>query len=378
MEAKDFAERFTSYRRDNGLTQEDVAEHLGITKAAVSKWECGHSFPDMSLMPEIASLFTISLDDLFGYSTFMDQSKINEVSQQSILMFATEPEKAMEYVRAQAKAHWSCPGLLRALALAVYSQIPQKPGSDKTPLEGEAFFYASEVERLFERTVQLDGARAISDVVPYATVLQMLGKGQMAKALIEPMVSQEPNLASLSFAQLLEKQGDRTEAIRVLQRGLLFSLLETASLLQALASMYDGDEERLAAVLDLGERLIADPEYISLSPVMMPSLTMVAAESAAQHGNQIEALKRLRKFAESLDACCEFLEHPKNPVLFDEVKDLMWQEDGPELQSARRDSVQTLRLSYADGLTNKKVWEPFATNAEFEEIVSTVKGAEYA
>ncbi len=66
MEAKDFAERFTSYRRDNGLTQEDVAEHLGITKAAVSKWECGHSFPDMSLMPEIASLFTISLDDSLG------------------------------------------------------------------------------------------------------------------------------------------------------------------------------------------------------------------------------------------------------------------------------------------------------------------------
>lgn len=374
MEAKDFAERFTSYRRENGLTQEDVADHLGITKAAVSKWECGHSFPDMALMPEIATLFAVSLDDLFGYSTCMEQSKIDDISQSAITMFLTEPEKAVEYVREQAKAHWSCPGLLHALALVVYSQVPQKPGFDMSPVEGEAYFYASEAERLFERMVQLNsaGSLPLGDIVPYATVLQWLGKGQEAKGLVEPLVSQEPNLAALSFAQLLEKQGDKKEAIRVLQRGLLFSLIESASILQILASLYSDDEEHLTAVYDLGRHFASNPDYRALSAFMLPIITMVVAESKAAHGKEHEALALLREFVNSLGECCDFIEQPHNPMLFDEVFDLMWKENDSELQITRRESAIAMRQAYKNRLTTEAVWKNLTDNAEFREIIGAI------
>ena len=378
MDAKDFAERFTLYRRDNGLTQEDVANHLGITKAAVSKWECGHSFPDMALMPEIATLFAVSLDDLFGYSTYMEQSRIDGISQSAIAMFLTEPEKAMEYVRGQAKAHWSCSGLLHALALVLYSQVPQKPGFNMSPVEGEAYFYASEAERLFERMIQLNGIGSLhfGDIVPYATVLQWLGKSQEAKSLVEPLVSKEPNLITLSFAQLLEKQGDKKEAIRVLQRGLLFSLIESASILQIMASMYSDDEEHLAAVYDLSRQFAANPDYQALSVFMLPIITMTVAESKVAHGKEHEALALLRELTRSLDECCDFIEKPYNPLLFDEVPDLTWEINNSELQTTRQESVMAMRQAYKNRLNTEAIWKSFADNAEFRKIVEAIGGAD--
>ena len=53
-------------RRDN-RTQEELAALLGVTAQAVSRWEGGGSYPDMELIPAIANVFGISIDELFGY-----------------------------------------------------------------------------------------------------------------------------------------------------------------------------------------------------------------------------------------------------------------------------------------------------------------------
>ena len=51
-------------RRRAGVTQEALAAHLGVSKAAVSKWELGQSLPDVSLLPRIAAYFSLTLDEL--------------------------------------------------------------------------------------------------------------------------------------------------------------------------------------------------------------------------------------------------------------------------------------------------------------------------
>ena len=53
-------------RQQQGLTQEQVAEHLGVTYQAVSKWENDTNTPDIALLPEIASLFGVLIDALFA------------------------------------------------------------------------------------------------------------------------------------------------------------------------------------------------------------------------------------------------------------------------------------------------------------------------
>ena len=57
-----------TYRLQKQVRQEDLAEYLGITTAAVSKWETEASTPDIALLPGIAAYFGVSIDDLFAIS----------------------------------------------------------------------------------------------------------------------------------------------------------------------------------------------------------------------------------------------------------------------------------------------------------------------
>lgn len=52
-------------RHQWGITQEALAERLGVTSAAVSKWERQLSCPDIALLPQMAEVFGVSIDDLF-------------------------------------------------------------------------------------------------------------------------------------------------------------------------------------------------------------------------------------------------------------------------------------------------------------------------
>ena len=56
----------TENRRRRGMTQDQLAEHLGVSKAAVSKWETEASYPDIFMLPKLASFFDISIDELMG------------------------------------------------------------------------------------------------------------------------------------------------------------------------------------------------------------------------------------------------------------------------------------------------------------------------
>lgn len=62
-----------AYRKEMNLTQEQLAEIMGVTVGAVSKWESGLSNPDIMLLPKLARLFGVSIDVLFSFE-LMDRS----------------------------------------------------------------------------------------------------------------------------------------------------------------------------------------------------------------------------------------------------------------------------------------------------------------
>ena len=56
-------------RKYRGMTQEDLADAVGVTRQSVAKWESGDSIPDLEKCKIIADLFGVSLDDLANYSS---------------------------------------------------------------------------------------------------------------------------------------------------------------------------------------------------------------------------------------------------------------------------------------------------------------------
>ncbi len=61
------ADQIRFYRRQEGLTQEQLAEAMGVSVAAVSKWEQGQSLPEIPMLMELADFFDLSVDALLGY-----------------------------------------------------------------------------------------------------------------------------------------------------------------------------------------------------------------------------------------------------------------------------------------------------------------------
>ena len=53
-------------RREHNMKQDELAEMLDVTPQAVSKWENGASMPDIALLPKLANIFGVTIDDLFG------------------------------------------------------------------------------------------------------------------------------------------------------------------------------------------------------------------------------------------------------------------------------------------------------------------------
>ena len=67
------------HRRRRNITQEELAEYIGVSKASVSKWETATTYPDITLLPQLATFFNISIDELVGYEPQMTKTDIRKL-----------------------------------------------------------------------------------------------------------------------------------------------------------------------------------------------------------------------------------------------------------------------------------------------------------
>ncbi|HEX3075615.1 MAG TPA: helix-turn-helix transcriptional regulator [Lachnospiraceae bacterium] len=105
-------------RREKGITQEELAAYVGVSKASVSKWETGLSYPDITLLPQLATYFNISIDELMGYSPQMTKEDIRKLYSRLASDFATKPFlEVLEECREVIKKYYSCFPLLLQIAI---------------------------------------------------------------------------------------------------------------------------------------------------------------------------------------------------------------------------------------------------------------------
>ena len=64
-----FKDNLVQMRKMLQMTQEDIAEKLGVTRQSVAKWEAGESIPDLDKCKQLADIFGVSLDDLANYES---------------------------------------------------------------------------------------------------------------------------------------------------------------------------------------------------------------------------------------------------------------------------------------------------------------------
>ena len=98
MNSEIFSQNLRRLRLEKKLTQEQLANILGISVQSVSRWECGNSLPDVMLLPDIARLYGVTIDDLYradakGYSSYAQRLlAVYEASGRSEDFIAAEQE----------------------------------------------------------------------------------------------------------------------------------------------------------------------------------------------------------------------------------------------------------------------------------------------
>lgn len=76
---KTMGQIITQYRKERGMTQKELAEHMNVTDKAVSKWERDQSCPDIHSVPKLAEALGVSVDDLMQ-STQTKHSSADELT----------------------------------------------------------------------------------------------------------------------------------------------------------------------------------------------------------------------------------------------------------------------------------------------------------
>lgn len=71
-----FSNQLTYYRKEMGLTQEQLAEKCNVSRQAVAKWESGASLPDLYMILTIADIFKITVDQLLNHTKTADDNNL--------------------------------------------------------------------------------------------------------------------------------------------------------------------------------------------------------------------------------------------------------------------------------------------------------------
>ena len=121
-------------RKENGFTQEELAEKLNVSRRTVSRWETGSNMPDLDILMELSDLYEVDLRDIL--SGERKSERMNEELKETVLQVADYSNE--EKTRLLRRMHWLfIAGLIGFATFLVITYL----GLDKTsPYEGIGSF----------------------------------------------------------------------------------------------------------------------------------------------------------------------------------------------------------------------------------------------
>ena len=224
-------------RQREGVTQEQLAEALGLTPQAVSRWENGTSLPDITLLPVLANYFNVTIDELMGVDICRRQAQLDEIlAHNDLLNREGRVEESVAYLREKVRLFPNSAELLYQLIVALYKTTCVPDSRDKTPL-------LEEVVSLCRRTMRLDGGSTwVTECCKQSLCfsLDRLGRHEEAMQIAESMAT-----AWISKEVLLPKVQDIDSERVQRQRNLLTFMDILVINLHHLVCMRSAPEERI-------------------------------------------------------------------------------------------------------------------------------------
>ena len=358
-------------RKELGLTQEQLAECLGVTKAAVSKWEQGRSLPDVALVPLLASRLDLTLEELFAYEPQLSKEEAKRLSGELHELLASDAKAGIRKSRELTTLYWSCERALSSIAGTLSSVSTSAEENVKADWEDREAM-ANEAARVYERVEELceDAAEAVQVRRQRAMVLHTAGRNQEAIELLEPLAVKSTEYAENMLAAMYYTDGQEEEAARVNRRTIAIGLQLMCAGLSSVA-VFGAEEE-----VDLAYKVVEGLEgALSLSRFegsIVWQLRLVKAVQLVKAGEADAGLDLLQGFAE---AVVDYLEtmcagKPDVPALLDRSVFTFGAECPPELV---RKGQESSRESLIKMFEHDRDLEPYHDDPRYQQALKALR-----
>ncbi|NOV74471.1 transcriptional regulator with XRE-family HTH domain [Clostridium saccharobutylicum] len=211
------------YRKNENLTQEQVANYLNISAPAVNKWENGISYPDITLLPPLARVLKIDVNTLLAFNEELTDIEVKKLTKEVGEMASKEGfQKAFEKASDLIKQYPSCDELtfMISTVLRIHLLAPEIEDKDKyerkiiawlelvaaSGKEKTASMAKLDLSAIYRNKKEYEKAQEVLDKIPEVTVDKKFNRQYCLKVegkFMRLMVFMKPNYGKMVMKQLL-------------------------------------------------------------------------------------------------------------------------------------------------------------------------------
>lgn len=281
-------ENIRAMRREKGLTQEQLAEVMGVSTASVSKWETGMAAPELSMLAALADYFEMSIDALIGHTVDKAQldGKIETVKE---LSFAGEDGAAIEQAEVLLRRYPNEYAVVECAAGVYYTAFIHEKSEEKMRRCMEL------KHRKYELSKDKSGRAWFELYAELANCHELLEEREKAKEYYE-----ESNVAGMNdsaIARCLAAMGETDAAISGMSKAIESNLFAMITDLMQLAALWEekGESAKVKATYRFAVSVMENCRCGLDFKVMKMACLFSLASMEQEEGNAEEAKELIRR-----------------------------------------------------------------------------------
>lgn len=345
-------------RKEREITQEDLANYLGVSKPAVSKWESAQSYPDITLLPEIATYFDVTIDELLGYEPQMSKAEIRRQYARLAEIFAKEGfEPGYRLCQFYIKKYYSCWPLVFNLGVLILNSAM---GLENEERKREVFIDLVELYKRVEHNSE-DKNIAKQAIHLRATCYLELNMPTEVIDLLGEMIEM-PMSTDVLLATAYKMKGNQEEAVGLFQGYLYTNVLNTLTGLGGVMELEAGDGEKLGSWIMAVEAVIDAFDMKTLHPSTVASMYINIAYMCAMIHKKETALEYITKYTDLVCSEQMFPLRLKGNYLFDHLEKHF---DKLDLGTQVPRNEEAVKESMKEAL-NMPMWDSIRKSSKFK------------
>lgn len=283
-------------RKEKKVTQQELANFIGVSKASVSKWETGQTYPDITLLPLLAAYFDITIDSLLTYEPQLDNHEIQRIYAMLKESLETKsPEDVLATIRSFVRRYYSCYPFVLQMGMFLLNHADLLPGEEKVKT------YTKEAQELFIHVrTQAKDPDLITQALKYEayTALNLQEFDQVLSILGDQVPVLFPIESLIAAAQ--QQKGESKQAVLTLQSAIYQYTTVFLSFLTNYLQLVIDDPDKFSETVSRGKSFAKLFNFQEMHPVALMNFQLSATFGYAQMEDETAALEMLQEFVEVL------------------------------------------------------------------------------